>query len=175
MKYLILEKIEEKGLTISDFVEQMGWKQRSSFYNIINGNPTIPVLERMAKILDCQVSDLLCEEDEPAYKDYPHCYTEANEQRSIKLRLRQLLSERGLTSAKFAELVGLHKTSISYILNGKHMPSVDTLFKFSKVLNCKFTDLFIEDEMEYKPITPDFKCPHCGGALDIQVQKKELD
>jgi transcriptional regulator with XRE-family HTH domain len=62
MEYRILEQIEKKGLTVTDFVEKMGWKQRSSFYNIMNGNPTIPVLERMAKILECRVIDLLKEE-----------------------------------------------------------------------------------------------------------------
>ena len=62
MEYRILEQIEKKGLTITEFVEKMGWKQRSSFYNIMNGNPTIPVLERMANILECRVTDLLKEE-----------------------------------------------------------------------------------------------------------------
>ena len=45
MKYRIIEQIESKGLSVTEFVEKMGWKQRSSFYNIVNGNPTIPVLE----------------------------------------------------------------------------------------------------------------------------------
>ena len=62
MEYRILEQIEKKGLTVTEFVEKMGWKQRSSFYNIMNGNPTIPVLERMANILECRVTDLLKEE-----------------------------------------------------------------------------------------------------------------
>ena len=62
MEYRILEQIEKKGLTVTEFVEKMGWKQRSSFYNIMNGNPTIPVLERMANILKCRVTDLLKEE-----------------------------------------------------------------------------------------------------------------
>ena len=80
MEYRILEQIEKKGLTVTDFVEKMGWKQRSSFYNIMNGNPTIPVLERMAKILECRVIDLLKEEgDVPGITPQtptficPHC------------------------------------------------------------------------------------------------------
>ena len=72
MEYRILEQIEKKGLTVTDFVEKMGWKQRSSFYNIMNGNPTIPVLERMAKILECRVIDLLKEEgDIPEFTPQP--------------------------------------------------------------------------------------------------------
>lgn len=97
MKYRIIEQIESKGLSVTEFVEKMGWKQRSSFYNIINGNPTIPVLERMASILECRVTDLLDEE-------------------------------------------------------GSEYSSG-----------------------QIKTITPDFKCPHCGGSLNIQVQKKDID
>ena len=78
MKYRIIEQIESKGLSVTEFVEKMGWKQRSSFYNIVNGNPTIPVLERMASILECRVSDLLDEGDSEYSSEQPkpkgfHC------------------------------------------------------------------------------------------------------
>ena len=63
MEYRITELIEERGLTVSDFVEKMGWKQRSSFYNLMSGNPTIQILEKMACVLECKVSDLLKEND----------------------------------------------------------------------------------------------------------------
>lgn len=66
MEYRVIEMLERKGLSVTEFVEKMGWKQRSSFYNIMNGNPTIPVLERMASILECRVSDLLKEDSLPS-------------------------------------------------------------------------------------------------------------
>lgn len=79
MEYRITELIEERGLTVSDFVEKMGWKQRSSFYNLMSGNPTIQILEKMACVLECKVSDLLKENDivqtkasTPTYT-CPHC------------------------------------------------------------------------------------------------------
>lgn len=66
MEYRVIEMLERRGLSVTEFVEKMGWKQRSSFYNIMNGNPTIPVLERMASILECRVSDLLKEDSLPS-------------------------------------------------------------------------------------------------------------
>ena len=35
MEYKIIEKIEEKGMTVSEFIEKVGWKQRSSLYNMM--------------------------------------------------------------------------------------------------------------------------------------------
>ena len=94
---------------------------------------------------------------------------------TMELRLKELMKAKGMTSVRVAELVGMHKTNISNIINGKQMPSVEALEKFAKALDCRFVDLFEEEDFKPLPITPDFKCPHCGGALDIQVQKKELD
>ena len=61
----------------------------------------------------------------------------------MKLRLKEILEEKGLTSAAFSEMVGVHKVSISYIINGKQMPSVDTLERFADVLDVDFADLFV--------------------------------
>lgn len=61
MEYKIIEKIEEKGMTVSEFIEKVGWKQRSSLYNMMSGNPTMQQLEKIALVLGCKVSDLLSE------------------------------------------------------------------------------------------------------------------
>lgn len=61
MEYKIIEKIEERGMTISEFIEKVGWKQRSSLYNMMSGNPTMQQLEKIASVLECKVSDLLSE------------------------------------------------------------------------------------------------------------------
>ena len=92
----------------------------------------------------------------------------------MKLRLKEILEQRGITSASFATMVGIHKVSVSYIINGKQMPSVETLERFARALECKVADLLDEGDVVTKPITSDFKCPHCGGSLDIHIQKKEL-
>lgn len=69
MEYKIIEKIEEKGMTVSEFIEKVGWKQRSSLYNMMSGNPTMQQLEKIASVLGCKVSELLSEGFIPAEED----------------------------------------------------------------------------------------------------------
>lgn len=71
MEFKIIERIEAKGMTIAEFVEKMGWKQRSSLYNLMSGNPTMLQLEKIASVLGCKVSELLSEEDTIPEKEIP--------------------------------------------------------------------------------------------------------
>lgn len=93
----------------------------------------------------------------------------------MKLRLKEILEEKGLTSAAFSEMVGVHKVSISYIINGKQMPSVETLERFADALGVCFTDLFVIERGESTPPSPVFTCPHCGKPIEVLVQKKEKE
>lgn len=92
----------------------------------------------------------------------------------MELRLKDLMKEKGMTSVRIAELVGMHKTNVSNIINGKQMPSVETLERFANALGVRFTELFVLEE-ESAPQPPTFTCPHCGKPLDVVVQKKEKD
>ena len=92
----------------------------------------------------------------------------------MELRLKDLMKAKGMTSVRIAELVGMHKTNVSNIINGKQMPSVETLERFANALGVRFTELFVLEE-ESAPQTPTFICPHCGQPLDVVVQKKEKD
>lgn len=94
---------------------------------------------------------------------------------TMKLRLKEILEKKGLTSAAFSEMVGVHKVSISYIINGKQMPSVETLERFADVLDVCFTDLFVIERAETSPSSPTFTCPHCGKPIEVVVQKKEKE
>lgn len=86
----------------------------------------------------------------------------------MELRLKDLMKEKGMTSVRIAELVGMHKTNVSNIINGKQMPSVETLERFANALGVRFTELFVLEE-ESTPQTPTFICPHCGKPLNIDI------
>lgn len=47
----------------------------------------------------------------------------------MKERLLQLLEMEQLTSSKFADLIGVQRSSISHILSGRNKPSYDFLYK----------------------------------------------
>ncbi len=58
----IKKAIYARGMEVRDVARQMGITDQSMSKHI-NGNPTVAVLERIAKIIDCDVVELF---DEPA-------------------------------------------------------------------------------------------------------------
>lgn len=54
---LIKEIIKEKGYTVTSLAEKLGMTQ-VSLSRIINGNPTVETLEKIANALDVDVRDL---------------------------------------------------------------------------------------------------------------------
>ncbi len=59
---------------------------------------------------------------------------------SISKRLKEWLNKRELSASKFAEILGVQKSSISHILSGRNKPSFDFLQKFKE----HFPDLDLE-------------------------------
>ncbi len=54
---IIKEVIKDKGYSVTSFAEKIGMKQ-VSLSRIINGNPTVETLEKIANALDVDVKDL---------------------------------------------------------------------------------------------------------------------
>ena len=54
---IIKEVIKEKGYSVTSFAEKIGMAQ-VSLSRIINGNPTVETLEKIANALDVNVRDL---------------------------------------------------------------------------------------------------------------------
>ena len=59
---------------------------------------------------------------------------------SVSKRLKEWLNKRELSASKFAEILGVQKSSISHILSGRNKPSFDFLQKFKE----HYPDLDIE-------------------------------
>ena len=86
--------------------------------------------------------------------------------------IKRVIKEKGFTLEQTATKMGISRITLMQSLSGN--PTVNTLQRVADAIGCRVVDFFA-DEIETSKITPDFKCPHCGGSLDIQVQKKELD
>ena len=67
--------------------------------------------------------------------------TERDWRWSFSYNLKQLLEEREMTQAKFAELMGLTEVCISWYINANRTPSIATLLKMCDVLDCGMEDL----------------------------------
>lgn len=60
----------------------------------------------------------------------------------IKLRLKELCKERGLTLTDLATKVGINKVTIYYYVSGRSFPTKENLMMMANVLNVNISDLF---------------------------------
>lgn len=59
------------------------------------------------------------------------------------LRLKDILSEKGIAGKELAEKIGVTPTSISNITQGNTFPKPETLIKIAEALDVDIRDLFI--------------------------------
>lgn len=64
----------------------------------------------------------------------------------VTLRLREILKERQLTIAQFAEISGISQSNLSNYMIGKISPTLDTLSKIASALDIEITELFKKKE-----------------------------
>ena len=86
--------------------------------------------------------------------------------------IKKIIKEKGFTLEQTATKMGISRITLMQSLSGN--PTVNTLQRVADAIGCRVVDFFV-DELESTTITPDFKCPHCGGSLDIQIQKKDVE
>lgn len=79
----------------------------------------------------------------------------------MKLRIKEVLKEKGKTTVWMANKLKIAQPSASNIVNNKVSPSLDTLEKISEILSVNVSELFeIPEETS-------LKCPNCGAKLKI--------
>ena len=90
----------------------------------------------------------------------------------MDLRIKEIMSERNVTSAWLAEKVGISKVAVSNIVTGKSSPSLDNLLKIADALNVSITTLIGEDKEEEENV---IVCPHCGGKIQFDGEPRMPD
>lgn len=83
----------------------------------------------------------------------------------MKVRLKEVLSEKGVTSAELAGRVGVSKATVSNLINNKTMPSIDTLEKIADALGVEMWELFTEKPTSNEPNSNTLVCPKCGAKF----------
>ena len=95
----------------------------------------------------------------------------------MKLRIKEIMQEKGVTSASLSTMIGIHKVSVSNIINGKLNPSAETLEKIAEALGVEMWELFkskseiVEEIAEEKKNT--VPCPYCGRDINVSLLRKE--
>lgn len=66
--------IKDKGITKVELAERLGIA-RPSLYSILNGNPTVATLERVAEVIGCEMADFFPRETvlSTSVLTCPHC------------------------------------------------------------------------------------------------------
>lgn len=83
----------------------------------------------------------------------------------MSIRLKEVLSEKGLSQKELAERLGISVVGMSKIATGN--PTVDTLERIAKALDIEVWELFKKSEDDY---SGSLKCPHCGHQLKISIE-----
>ena len=86
----------------------------------------------------------------------------------MKVRLKEVLSEKGVTSAELAGRVGVSKATVSNLINNKTMPSLDTLEKIADALGVEMWELFTERPTSNEPNSNTLVCPKCGAEFILK-------
>ena len=60
----------------------------------------------------------------------------------IKLKLKEILKERGITTYQLSKITGIKIPSVENWTNGRNMPKLDNLVKIAHVLGMDLTDLY---------------------------------
>lgn len=50
-------------------------------------------------------------------------------------KLKKIIEDEGLTASKFAEKIGVQRSSVSHVLSGRNKPSLDFILKINKSIN----------------------------------------
>jgi len=81
-----------------------------------------------------------------------------------KLRVKEILKEKGVTGRDFCLKIGMTEVGFYKMLSENGNPPLNRLYDISRELGCEITDLFeVQDKKK-------FKCPHCGGDLNITIE-----
>lgn len=90
----------------------------------------------------------------------------------MEVRLREVLSEKGVTSAELAGRVGVSKATVSNLINNKTMPSLDTLEKIAEALGVEVWELFVsKNNLNEQQNQNTITCPKCGIKLSFKEIK----
>lgn len=86
------------------------------------------------------------------------------------MRLKQLLSEKGMTAKSLAASTGLTEMGLSKIITGKSSPNAETIVKIASALGVSCGALFDDYEDCSVANHSAMSCPYCGHELKVNVE-----
>lgn len=81
-----------------------------------------------------------------------------------KLRVKELLKEKGITGREFSTQIGMTEVGLYKMLSDSGNPPLKRLNDIATALNVDLIDLFERSEQT------NLKCPHCGNDLNVKIE-----
>lgn len=88
-------------------------------------------------------------------------------------RIKEILSQKGITAKDLAEKMGATPQYISGIIREKDSASVRTLSNIAQILEVPLASLF--DDYREKETFVHTVCPHCGKEVSVKLEKPASD
>lgn len=86
----------------------------------------------------------------------------------MKVRIKEIMQQKGITSVALSEMMGISKATVSNLINNKTMPSIDTLGKIAEVLDVPNWQLFASEEEVFGDSKNSITCPKCGARFKLE-------
>ena len=80
----------------------------------------------------------------------------------VKLRVKEILKEKGITQKEFASQLGMTEVGLSKTINENGNPDFKRLNEIADALNISFMELFEQ------PVTDIIVCPKCGTKFRME-------
>ena len=84
---------------------------------------------------------------------------------TTKMRVKELLKEKGMTAKELAGILGMTETGLSIAISDKGNPPLKRLEEIAAALGVTIPELFAPQP------TNTITCPHCGAVLEIREKK----
>lgn len=77
--------------------------------------------------------------------------------------IKRVIKEKGYSVEQVAKEMGVSRVTLFQNINRN--PTIKTLQRIADVIKCDVSEFFLDEKKEST-----FKCPHCGGELNIEIK-----
>lgn len=83
------------------------------------------------------------------------------------MNVEELLKEKGLSKAAFADMIGAKRQNINSLLKN---PTLESIEKFAKALDVETWQLFTSKEEIIEKEKNTITCPKCGAKFELKEE-----
>ena len=88
------------------------------------------------------------------------------------MRIKDIIKEKGITQQILADRMGVSLSAVRQMVGAQSL-TTSTVERIATALDVPMWQIFASPGEVAKEITGGDRCPHCGGALRIRIDKDE--